>query len=94
MDRVLLATIKNLGRSPCPRCLIKKDQIPSVGTKADMSLRRKLRVDSQHRQAKVEKARSLMFNSSAAVTSKQVERILGDQSMVPTHVSAWATDRC
>ncbi|KJA13004.1 hypothetical protein HYPSUDRAFT_152056 [Hypholoma sublateritium FD-334 SS-4] len=32
-EKVLLATIRNLGSYPCPRCLIPKEKIPEVGTK-------------------------------------------------------------
>ncbi|KIO07970.1 hypothetical protein M404DRAFT_134911, partial [Pisolithus tinctorius Marx 270] len=34
-EKVLLACLKFLGGCPCPRCLIKKDEISMLGTKAD-----------------------------------------------------------
>ena len=43
--------------------------------------------DSRHRQRKVEKAQLLIFKQGAKVTSNQIEKILGDQSTVPIHVS-------
>jgi hypothetical protein len=39
--RVLLATIKTFGGCPRPRCFIEKDQIPDMGTKADLRRRQK-----------------------------------------------------
>ncbi|KAK6985130.1 hypothetical protein R3P38DRAFT_3332579 [Favolaschia claudopus] len=38
-EKVLLATIKNLGGCPCPCCFVKKDQISDMGSKADMRRR-------------------------------------------------------
>src|ERR1700761_8628008 len=86
MLRVLLSTIKNLGLAPCPRCLIKKKDIPGVGTPADTRQRNKRRIDNEQRRKRVESARTLIFEKGSAITSKDVQKHLGRRSMVPTRV--------
>lgn len=47
-EKTLLATLKFLGRSPCPRCLVQKDTIFNLGAKRDRSIRKKTeRVDDE-----------------------------------------------
>ena len=84
---MLLATIKNLGRAPCPRCLVQKKEIHRVGTPSDMRHRQKIRVDDEERRDKVEKARAFMFKDGLAITSKSVKQTLDNHSMVATRVS-------
>jgi hypothetical protein len=85
--RVLLATIRNLGACPCPRCLIPKERIPELGTVNDQKRR-----DTAHRTVTGELefdillARDQIYKKGKGVKSAAVERILAPKSLVPTHV--------
>jgi hypothetical protein len=85
--RVLLATIKNLGGCPCPRCFIEKAQIPEMGTKADMRRRQKIRQDTSGWRNKIERVRSWIFEKGYLIAGAAVNRVLKPQSWVPTRVS-------
>ncbi|KAJ7686355.1 hypothetical protein B0H17DRAFT_1136909 [Mycena rosella] len=83
--RVLLATIKNLGGCPCPRCFVEKSQIPKMGTKTDMRQRQDIRQDTSSWRDKIEAARRWIFGQGLGVTSKKVdEDNLKEKSWVPT----------
>ncbi|KAI0059027.1 hypothetical protein BV25DRAFT_1918740 [Artomyces pyxidatus] len=83
-EKVLLATIKFLAKCPCPRCLVEKDKISQMGTKADMKTRsKKLRVDNLPRRFEVESARRLIFEEGVPVDSDRIKDILKG-SGVPT----------
>ncbi|KAH9177190.1 hypothetical protein EDB89DRAFT_1844940 [Lactarius sanguifluus] len=83
-EKILLATIKYLGRSPCPRCLVRKKDIAFVGTTTDARTRNRLRNDNDSRRQKIERARKLIFNEGLAITSRRVQKLLGDHSLIPT----------
>ncbi|KAI0040823.1 hypothetical protein FA95DRAFT_1527233 [Auriscalpium vulgare] len=83
-EKVLLATIKNQGRCPCPRCFVTKDQIPEVATPADMESRKDIRVDDEVRQKTVKKARRQLFTHARSITSDPVKTLLDATSMTPT----------
>jgi hypothetical protein len=86
--RVILATIRQLGNYPCPRCLIPMTRVQDMGTKRDMRQRKTLaRVDDQARRRKIESARNIIYKKNYAVDSNPVEALLKDQSLVPTFVS-------
>lgn len=94
MFRALLASIRNLGDCPCPRCLTPLTLAHEFGTPQD-KLRRvnEPRIDDKHRQKKVSGARKLIYgklgvkkNANYAVNSAAVERLLKEQSLVPTDV--------
>jgi hypothetical protein len=56
--RAKIATIRDLGMYPCPRCLVAKDQIPEMGKDEDRCIRTELaRTDSLERQGRVDQAR-------------------------------------
>ena len=77
-----------MGDCPCPRCLIKKTQIPEVGTKNDDKRRETaLRVDTEPRRLKILLARDFIYKKAKGVKSVAVERVLSATSMVPTAVS-------
>lgn len=90
----MLATIRNLGDFPCPRCLTPLSLAHKFGTPEDKQQRiDQARVDDEARQKKISKARKLIYGKFGAkkdtnfgVTSAAVERILKDQSLVPTSV--------
>ncbi|KAI0245402.1 hypothetical protein BJV78DRAFT_1277433 [Lactifluus subvellereus] len=82
--KVLLSSIRLLGRSPCPRCLIKKDEISEVGTPRDLERRANVRVDNKHHQKKIESARKLIFRKGKPIAAKAVEDLLLEESLVLT----------
>ena len=85
--RVLIATIRNLGNCPCPRCLIPKFHVHLLATESDL-LQRGLssRSDTAHRREKIMSARKLIYEKHYAVDAAQVEALLKDESLVPTMV--------
>ena len=87
LTRVLIATVRNLGGCPCPRCLIPKDRIQNMGMFRDRLQRETLERNDERRGAMVNAARSLIYEKNFAVGSAAVERILKQQSWVPTSVS-------
>lgn len=85
--RVLLASIRDKGDCLCPHCLVRKDQISLLGTKADRQRRvQSAREDSERRQAKVSSARRFIYERGLNVNSTRVEAILKPTSLVPTVV--------
>jgi hypothetical protein len=87
LTRVLLATIRNLGRCPCPRCEIQKVHVGGLGTNVDRQRRDHERTDTPSRIARIDAARKAIFEKGAGVSSTRVENILKERSEVPTHVS-------
>ncbi|KAJ7191438.1 hypothetical protein GGX14DRAFT_600708, partial [Mycena pura] len=86
-EKVLLSTIKNLGSCPCPRCFIKKEDIPKMGMKNDMKARRtKARKDVPFWRALVKAARKAIFKG-CAITGTAVNKLLKAQSWTPTEAS-------
>ena len=83
--RVILCSIKSLSEYLCPLCTCEKEKVRDLGTKADNSRRSAIRVDSEERQNKVEKAREWIFQKGRAVTSEGIDNYLG-LSMVPIRV--------
>ena len=85
--RVLIATIRDMGNLPCPRCLIPKGDISRLGLPTDIKIReRKRRTDSLQYRNKVEGARDIIYKQGFTVNSEAVERILKPESLVPTRV--------
>ncbi|KIK04639.1 hypothetical protein K443DRAFT_92736, partial [Laccaria amethystina LaAM-08-1] len=84
-EKVLIATIKSLGRCPCPWCFVRKDQIGDLGTANDMKHHENICTDSQDRQEKAKTARKGIFQKGHAVASNVFNTLLGVTSMVPTH---------
>lgn len=84
----MLASIRNQGHCPCPRCLIPVERIPNVGMTLDMKQRKTLaREDNAARKHKVDLAREIIYEKKYAVNSKAVDAFLKAQSLVPTLVS-------
>lgn len=85
--RVLLASIRDKGRCPCPRCLMPLHKVHNLGTAADMRQRQSLaRVDNQDRRNKVKTARSIIYEQNYAVNNDASEAILKAESFVATKV--------
>ncbi|KAF9053252.1 hypothetical protein BJ165DRAFT_1339511 [Panaeolus papilionaceus] len=77
----LLATIRDKGTCPCPRCLVKMKDLDQLGTQADMVRCQEQRV---YHAAKVVKARNLIYKKAKPITSANVEALLKEYSAVPT----------
>jgi len=85
--RVLIATIRDKGGCPCPRCLIPKQYLPGLGTTSDMKLRtEQLRSDTTERREKIIQARNFIYDKGYVVNSKNVDNLLKEESYVPTEV--------
>lgn len=85
--RVLIATIRNLGGCPCPRCLIPKEDLQNVASEDDMFQREALsRHDTADRRAKICAARKVIYEQHLVVNTPQVEVLLKPESLVPTVV--------
>ena len=85
--RVLIATIRNLGTCPCPRCLIPKAHTHLFATESDLRQRILLfRSDTAQRCEKVMSACKLIYERHYAVDTSHVEELLKDESLVPTTV--------
>ena len=84
---MLIATIRDKGGCPCPRCLIKFDEIPLLGTSRDRETReQRMRNDTPEIRALVENARKLIYKDGYVVNSEKVEDLLKPASLVPTTV--------
>lgn len=84
-----MATIRDMGACPCPRCFVEKEDIQKMGTKSDMKFRQlRTREDTYPRRFDVNRARELIYNALKpfGVTSAAVERLLKPKSWVPTEV--------
>ncbi|KAF7374197.1 GLOBIN domain-containing protein [Mycena sanguinolenta] len=81
---VLLATIKNFGGCPCPRCFIEKEKISDMGTKADMRRRLNTRKDTSSWRETIQRVRTWIFDKGYLITGAAVNRLLKPQSWVPT----------
>lgn len=87
MLRVLIATIRNNGDCPCPRCLVQKADIPNLGKILDMRRRTtKARHDDEAYREKVREARALIYEGKYVVNSKKLDRFMQSQCLVPTRV--------
>jgi hypothetical protein len=84
-DRVLLATIRDQGSCPCPRCLIPKSKLDQLGLITDS----KNRIDKARNYDvnRVNKARIAIYKLGKPIGGVHVERLLKATSTVPTAVS-------
>ncbi|KAI0055213.1 hypothetical protein BV25DRAFT_1815943, partial [Artomyces pyxidatus] len=83
-EKILLASIRNLGNCPCPRCLVSLSRVHQIGTETDMIERKtRARTDDPQRQEKVEAARRLIYERNLQVASDAVEAWLKEESLVP-----------
>lgn len=87
LNRVLIATVRNLGGCPCPCCLIPKDHIHNMGRPRDRMQCETLARNDVTRHSLVSEARKLIYEKDLGVGSTRVEQILKPQSWVPTSVS-------
>nr|GAT49693.1 predicted protein [Mycena chlorophos] len=84
-EKALLATIRNLGKCPCPRCLLPKEQVPDMGMDLDQKRREKLvRIDDDHRRSRIARVRTWIYEWGYRIKAAAVERWLSPFSEVPT----------
>jgi hypothetical protein len=83
----MLATIRDQGLCPCPRCLVPKRKLDQLGVSVDtrnrISKARKYDGDS------VREARKSIYEFGMAINSAAVQRELKETSAIPTLVSIW-----
>ena len=83
----MIATIRDFGLYPCPRCLIPKEDIFRIGTEEDRRTREESRrMDTVERQRRVEEARANLYEHGYALTGDNVDGVLKEHSLVPTKV--------
>ncbi|KAF6743073.1 hypothetical protein DFP72DRAFT_829097 [Ephemerocybe angulata] len=83
-EKVLLACIKFLAFCPCPRCLIRKAQIPMLGTAADDHIRAtQPRFDNEQDQYDIKSIRKQVYLKGVSLASKTVKAVLGRKSWTP-----------
>jgi hypothetical protein len=82
--RVLIATIKDMGSCPCPRCLMPKASFNLLGLFRDM--RDRLMNLRTYCLPKVIKAREFIYTWGNTVDGSRVQATLGEGSWVPTVV--------
>lgn len=85
--RVLLATIRNLGKAPCPRCYLAKADIPKLGTVHDMKKRETLaRTDAHVHDGTLTRIRNWIYKLGRNVKSTTFDFFLLARSWTPTSV--------
>ncbi|KAJ3882463.1 hypothetical protein F5051DRAFT_494399 [Lentinula edodes] len=81
-EKVLLATIRDKGLCPCPRCLVQKDALDRMGLVRDIQIRtRNIRTYFVN---KVNRARHFIYNMGHPINGVHVENLLKESSSVPT----------
>ena len=86
--RILLASIRNLGRCPCPRCLILLDHVPNMGMHRDMAQCMSLaQINNPEWCSHIKAAREIIYVKGFKTDSKAVEDLLQQDSLVPTAVN-------
>jgi hypothetical protein len=84
---VLLATIRDKGKCPCPRCVMPIEQIENLGLDSDRKVRTDhQRVNHSRLRTLIETARKLIYVKGLGVKSAAIERGLQPLSLVPTRV--------
>ncbi|KAF7985614.1 hypothetical protein HWV62_3931 [Athelia sp. TMB] len=84
-EKVLIASIRDKGQCPCPRCTMSILEVANLGTPEDAVRRAGLiRLDDEEFRRTIRAARELILNYNHAVDSKDVEDLLKDKSLTPT----------
>ena len=92
VDRIAVATIRNLGNSPCPRCLVGKHDLHKLGMPSDTKKREKhQRQEDTSRRSKVEGAYKRIHELYGAIAGEPVEKELKEQSLIAIKVSRLTT---
>ena len=80
-----MATIRDKGLAPCPRCLVAKSKLDNLGLVRDMAIR--VSGFRKYMASKVEAARRLIYESAKPIAGVAVDGLLKEFSGVPTKVS-------
>ncbi|KAG8945266.1 hypothetical protein FRC04_001106 [Tulasnella sp. 424] len=84
-EKVLIATIRNLGNCPCPLCLVHRDNIHLLGTTQDQQTRSdQERIDDEDRRRRVTLARNIIYQQGYAPGNEHSENFLKKDSLVAT----------
>ena len=81
----MLATIRDQGLCPCPRCLVPKRKLDQLGTLADTSNR--ISKARKYDGEAVHEARRSIYELGMAINGAAVQRELKATSAIPTLVS-------
>ena len=83
LARVLLATIRDKGLCPCPRCLTPKTKLDLMGRHNDSRSRKTLRT---YMRDLVAMARSFIYDKAIPIAGAAIDEALKSMSLVPTLV--------
>ncbi|KAJ7673060.1 hypothetical protein DFH06DRAFT_53284 [Mycena polygramma] len=84
-EKVLLATIRNLGKAPCPRCYLPKEDIPDLGMVRDEKKRETLaRTDAHVQNGPITRIRNWIYQQGRKVKSTTFDSYLLARSWTPT----------
>ncbi|KAJ7053674.1 hypothetical protein C8F01DRAFT_1329290 [Mycena amicta] len=81
-EKVLLATIRDGGLCPCPRCLIPKTEVHTMGFVRDFKAR--LSKARKYLLSSVQSARRFIYDLGFGIGSDAVDNLLKESSSVPT----------
>ena len=84
-DRIILATIKNMGLFPCPRCHIAKKKIYRLGKASDMAQRNNERKPTKQLFAMLKRGRRAVFRGSK-ISGPKVEGLMGSKCRIAVNV--------
>src|ERR1700733_14132055 len=89
--RILIVSICNLGRFPCPCCLIPLDHVANMGMRLDTAQHKTLvQINDVKRCNCVEITHEKIYEDGYVVDSKVVENLLQEEFLVPTAVCAFS----
>ena len=85
---MLIASIRDKGQCPCPRCKVTKEEVSNVGMPPDMEIRQsRAWKDDEDHQNWVKAAWSLIYQKGYVVNSTHVDDLLKVDSLVLTEAS-------
>lgn len=85
--RIEIATIRNLGLAPCPRCTVKKSDVYKLGQKQDIQNRvRNARKDDHHRRHTIKMVAAWINEKGYVIQGTPVQNVLKKDSWVPIEV--------
>ncbi|KAJ7181996.1 hypothetical protein C8R46DRAFT_1210480 [Mycena filopes] len=81
-EKVLLATVRDKGYCPCPRCLVLKVNFDKMGLIHD--IRARITLARTYVSTKIAAARNLIYNVGLAIGNARIDALLQSASLVPT----------
>lgn len=85
-----MATVRDRGACPCPRCLITKEKLDKLGQKLDMTSR--ITQARTYLSEVITTTRNAIYNRGFVITSSRVSHVMKSLSLVPTLVSGQQTN--